>query len=88
MPKRLRDNPLDQDQSKTRRSYDNDLRPFFERTAEKHSRIRDQAQSEMIKVQEKSRDSVDQSLKTYEISADEFYIDYDSDENDDREDLF
>ncbi len=85
MPKRLRDNPLDQDQSKTKRYYDKDLRPFFERTAEEHSRIRDPAQLAQIKKQEKLSNSAYQPLKAYGINVDEFYID-DHDEDDEKED--
>jgi len=83
MPKRLRDNPLDQDQSKTKRYYDKDLRPFFERINEENP-IRTATQSERIEIQEKRSDSVYQSAqKAYGISTDEFYIDYYSDDGDD-----
>ena len=90
MPKRLRDNPLNQRQAKTKRSYDNYLRPFFEKTAtEKRPGINTAIQSDPIKIQEKSTDNMHQSSETCGISVDEFYMDYDpDDDNNDGEDLF
>ncbi len=89
MPKRLRDNPLNQRQAKRKHSYDNYLRPFFEKTAIERGSIHTFVQSDPIKIQEKPTDDVIQPSKTYGISADDFYIDYDSDDdNDDSEDPF
>jgi hypothetical protein len=90
MPKRLRDNPLNQHRTKTKRSYDNYLRPFFERTVNNDgSKIGTSVQSDPIKIQEESTDHVHQPSKTYGISADDFYIDSDADDdNDDCEDPF
>lgn len=90
MPKRLRDNPLNQRQAKKNHSYDNYLRPFFEKTViGQDPKIHTFVQADPIEIQEKSIDDVHQPSKTYGISADDFYIDYDSDDdNDDGEDSF
>jgi hypothetical protein len=90
MPKRLRDNPLNQRRTKTKRSYDNYLRPFFERTATNQgSKIHTSVHSNALKIQEKSIDHVLEHSKVYGINADEFYIDSDlDDDNDDGEDPF
>ena len=90
MPKRLRDNPLNQRKTKTKHSYDNYLRPFFEKTTiEQGSKIHSFVQSDPIKIQEKPIDDEHQPSKTYAISVDEFYMDCDSDDdNDDGEDPF
>ncbi|GEM_PF-4480611 len=90
MPKRLRDNPLKQRRTETKRSYDSYLRPFFERTVTNEgSKIRTSVQSDPIKIQQTSTDDVCQPSKTSGISTDDFYIDYDQDDdNDDGEDPF
>jgi len=90
MPKRLRDNPLNRRLTKTKRSYDNYLRPFFEKAiANEVSKIGTSVESDQIKIQEKSTDHVHQPSEIYGISSDEFYTDYDlDDENDDGEDPF
>ncbi|MGH9934244.1 MAG: hypothetical protein ACRD3Z_03910 [Nitrososphaerales archaeon] len=90
MPKRLRDNPLNQRRAKKNHYYDNYLRPFFEKTVtEKPSGINTPIQPDPIKIQEKSTDNVHQSSETCGIGVDAFYMDYDpDDDNDDAEDLF
>jgi len=88
MPKRLRDNPLNQRQARKKHSYDDYLRPFFEKTAiQQDSKVHTFVQSDPIKIQENSIDDAHPPSKTYGISADEFYVDYDIDD-DDGEDPF
>ena len=89
MPKRLRDNPLNERKTGTKRYHDNYLRPFFEKTnVRQGSKIHTFIQSDPIKIQEKSTTDVHQPSKTYEISADEFYMDSDPDDDGDDEDPF
>lgn len=87
MPKRLRDNPLNQDPVKIR-LHDSYLRRFFERsTVEQNSRPSIHASLEPVKPREKFIDSVHLPAEAY-VNTDAFYVDYPDDDDEDSEDLF
>ena len=89
MPKRLRDNPLNQDPAKRKKFHDSYLRRFFERTTvEQNSTPRISASREPVKPREEFIDSTYLPAEAY-ASTDALYVEYPDDSDDeDSGDLF